>query len=541
MEHSDDGVNIVDYEQKCYCVLIIGSFNQSEINNSLLLSCLKQLLHSVSDDSVTKGRLEFSIICLGNSKYSNFISKYVHTSQIPMLDCESVNSVGTAFEKASRLISERKEYYKNNGIPYYRPWIYWLDNSLSDHLLELSYFTETIIASENSKEYIFETIDLSSGLDEVACNRLMNQLRISKFNPNTFSETFKFLSASYSAILNDDWCVACEFAKSDAGDEVGNCDIINDNSVAGDWLDEMIIGIEEDNNIKNPIHHEPITWKKADALKTSLWSRLFKNLKSVYSSVFAPAEVAPKQHMMVQVYLHLPEETEKVKGLATEADKNAERRGYEPLEVKLKDGDSVEIELNINGDTLLYNERKTVTWQGSFVKRAFDYLVPSDINLSELSCSVNIFVNGAIAGEMIFLTSIVDSPRQLNTNVHAKPTKKLFISYSHKDIKSAERIVKIHEALGIDVFFDKHRLKAGYIYSEEISRFIQTADTFVLCWSENAAQSEYVQKERQEALALAYPQRQPREHASLSIRPFNIEPHAAPPADMKEHYHFEEL
>ena len=275
---------------------------------------------------------------------------------------------------------------------------------------------------------------------------------------------------------------------------------------------------------------------------SSFLSRIFgKKLQAVFSSVFAPAEIAPKQHLMVQVYLHLPEETEKVKSLASEADKNAERRGYEPLEVPLKKGDNVEIELNVNGDSLLYNCCKSVVWQGSFVKRAFDFIVPSDINTTELSCSVNIFVNGAIAGELIFLTAIVDSPRQLNTNVCARPTKKLFISYSHKDIASAEKIAKIHEALGIDVFFDKHRLKAGYIYSEEISKFIQTADTFVLCWSENAAKSDYVEKERQEALALAYPQSKPREQARLRIHPYNIEPHAVPPADMIEHYHFEEL
>lgn len=293
--------------------------------------------------------------------------------------------------------------------------------------------------------------------------------------------------------------------------------------------------------------HEPTIWNRDNHIKTdtpSFWSRLFskKNRpKSVYSSVFAPAEVAHRQHMMVQVYFHLQEETEKVKELATEADKNAERRGYEPLEVKLKKGDNVEIELSINGNTLLYNSRKSVTWQGSFVKRSFDYLVPSDIDVYELSCSVNVFVNGAIAGEMLFITNIVDTPGQLNTNIIAKPTKKLFISYSHKDIKSAERIAKIHEALGIDIFFDKHRLKAGYIYSEEISRFIQTADTFVLCWSENAAESDYVEKERKEALSLAYPQTKPREQASLRIHPYNIEPHATPPADMIEHYHFEEL
>ena len=297
--------------------------------------------------------------------------------------------------------------------------------------------------------------------------------------------------------------------------------------------------------------HEPEVWVnplihygRPPIEHSSIWSRLLgkrNKPQSVYSSVFAPAEIAPKQHLMVQVYLHLPEETEKVKSLASEADKNAERRGYEPLEVPLKKGDNVEIELNVNGDSLLYNCRKLVVWQGSFVKRAFDFVVPADIDVYELSSSVNIYVNGAIAGELMFLTAIVDSPRRLNTNVYARPTKKLFISYSHKDVASAERIAKIHEALGIDVFFDKHRLKAGYIYSEEISKFIQTADTFVLCWSENAAKSDYVEKERKAALKLAYPNCRPREDAQIKIRPYNIHPYATPPEDMIEHYHFEEL
>ena len=61
--------------------------------------------------------------------------------------------------------------------------------------------------------------------------------------------------------------------------------------------------------------------------------------------------------------------------------------------------------------------------------------------------------------------------------------------------------------MDVDVFFDKHRLKSGYIYSEEIFNFINKADTFVLCWSENAAQSEYVEKERKAALVdFALPQ-----------------------------------
>lgn len=276
---------------------------------------------------------------------------------------------------------------------------------------------------------------------------------------------------------------------------------------------------------------------------TSFWNKflLKKNKpKSVLSSVFAPSEVAPNRHMIVQVYLHLPEESEQVKKLAFEGDKNTERRAYEPLEVKLKKGDKVDIELCINGHNLLYNDRKSLVWQGSTIKRSFDYIVPDILDLYELSCSIIIIVNDAIVGEMIFLTNIVDSPRSSNTNIFSRPIKKLFISYSHKDLETAEKIAKIYEAMDIDVFFDKHRLKSGYIFSEEIFNYIKASDTFVLCWSENAAQSDYVKKEICAALERAYPNQQPREKAQISIKPYNIEPYSPAP-DMISHYHFEKL
>ena len=48
--------------------------------------------------------------------------------------------------------------------------------------------------------------------------------------------------------------------------------------------------------------------------------------------------------MLVQVCLHLYEETEKVKTLAQESDKNAKRRDYIPLQCKLKKGDKVDVQ-----------------------------------------------------------------------------------------------------------------------------------------------------------------------------------------------------
>ena len=280
------------------------------------------------------------------------------------------------------------------------------------------------------------------------------------------------------------------------------------------------------------------------APKPSLWSRLFrkgKGLDSVYSSVFAPAEVKPKSHMLVQVFLHLFEETEKVKILAKESQKDASRRDYIPLQCKLKKGDKVDVQLNIYGESLLMSEQKSVIWQGSFTKCSFMYFVPGSVSVQELSCIATLSVNGIPVGEMTFITGIVNTPRQLNPEIISHKYKKVFISYSHKDEAKVKFLAEGFELMNIPHFFDRHNLKTGDIFPVEIQHYIDTADLFILCWSENASKSDYVKKELKQALKRAYPQIRPPQAAELAIYPMSIEPRAELPADMKEYYHFGQL
>lgn len=261
----------------------------------------------------------------------------------------------------------------------------------------------------------------------------------------------------------------------------------------------------------------------------------------VFSSIFAPAEVKPKSYMQVQIYLHLYEETEKVKVLAQESQKDAERRDYIPLQCKLKKGDKVDVLLNIYGETLLMSDKKSVVWQGSFTKCSFDYFVPKDIDVDELSCVALLTVNEIPVGEMRFITRIVERPRQLNPEIIAHKYNKVFISYAHKD---EAKVKSFHEGLklaGIEHFFDRAYLKTGDIFPQVIQDYINSADLFVLFWSENAALSNYVQKERTQALGRAFPQVKPQQEAKLSIYPMSIEPRAELPSDMKDNYHFGEL
>lgn len=258
----------------------------------------------------------------------------------------------------------------------------------------------------------------------------------------------------------------------------------------------------------------------------------------VYSSIFAPAEVKRKSHLQVQVYLHLYEESEKVKSLAKESDKNAERRDYIPLSLKLKKGDKVDVEFNVYGETRLTSARKSIVWQGSFTKCSFDYYIPKDLDIDELSCEANLFVNGAMIGEMRFLTQIVDVPRNLNPEILSHRFNRIFISYAHQDAQQIKLLALAYKAQGVDYFYDRDSLAPGDVYEEKIFDYIDSSDLFVLCWSKNAAASDYVAKEKGRALLRAYPQLSQRD-ATLKICPISIEPRADLPSDMKEVYNFE--
>lgn len=258
----------------------------------------------------------------------------------------------------------------------------------------------------------------------------------------------------------------------------------------------------------------------------------------VYSSIFAPAEVKRKSHMQIQVYLHLYEETERIISLAKESDKNAERRDYIPLSLKLRRGDKVDVELNIYGESRLMSERKSIIWQGSFTKCSFDYFVPKNIDVDELSCEANLFVNGVMIGEMRFITQIVEIPRTLNPEILSHRFNRIFISYAHQDASKIRLIALAYKAQGVDYFYDRDSLKPGDVYGEKIFDYIDKSDLFVLCWSKNAAVSDYVAKEKGHALLRAYPQLSHKD-ATLKICPVSIEPRAELPSDMKEVYNFE--
>ena len=264
-------------------------------------------------------------------------------------------------------------------------------------------------------------------------------------------------------------------------------------------------------------------------------------LQMVYSSIFAPSEIKRNDYMMVQVFLYREGDERYVVCKATEVDPDAERKNYTPLSVKLKEGDRVKIYLQVSSkDIQVEDSVQEIVWQGRITDCQFAIYISNEFNASTILATVVLSVNGTPAGRMMFKTNVVDNPHKLHTEIVSKSFHKIFISYSHKDESRVKYLAEAYKAQGVNYFFDRHYLKAGDIYPLKIQQYIDSADLFILCWSKNAAESVYVDLERNRAMSHAYPQ-VTMDKASITIHPISIEPRAAFPQDMKSTYNFEEV
>lgn len=253
----------------------------------------------------------------------------------------------------------------------------------------------------------------------------------------------------------------------------------------------------------------------------------------INTCIYAPSEVLPNKSFIIRVYMYLPNELGTIDSKVNEIDPKAVKKEYKPLDFPVKKGDKLTVRLDLSDGVVCKNSTKTVVWRGHYTDCSFLAKL-IDSTQESIEGTACVFVNDVPAGEMLFTIDVVETkPKELYTKVESHRFSKIFISYSHQDESQVRGIAEGCKMLGKDYFFDRHTLQAGDIFKDKILSYIENADLFVLCWSKNAAESEWVQIEREYALRLI-----DEGNSSLSIYPLNLRPEAPLPIDMSGKYNF---
>ncbi|MCB9728714.1 MAG: toll/interleukin-1 receptor domain-containing protein [Deltaproteobacteria bacterium] len=103
------------------------------------------------------------------------------------------------------------------------------------------------------------------------------------------------------------------------------------------------------------------------------------------------------------------------------------------------------------------------------------------------------------------VSSEVRAPRPAAPAESATPYRRIFASYSHKDVEVVHQFERYAKGIGDRYLRDVVHLRAGEVWSAALERLIDEADVFQLFWSGHSMRSPYVRKEWEYALALGRP------------------------------------
>jgi uncharacterized protein YegL len=192
-----DGVEFAENpEPRCPCVLLLDTSNSmsgkriDELNKGL-----QTFKDELMADSMSLKRIELSVVSFGPVN----IQTEFQTADLfipPTLKADGMTPMGEAIEKGIELIQKRKEKYKENGISYYRPWMFLItDGAPTDQWKKAAYLIKD---AESTKSLMFFAVGVEgANMDIIKQISVRDPLKLDGLR---FRDLFSWLSNSLSSV-----------------------------------------------------------------------------------------------------------------------------------------------------------------------------------------------------------------------------------------------------------------------------------------------------------------------------------------------------
>ena len=188
-------------EPRCPCVLLLDtSASMTGTPIQALNDGLEIFKDNLITDELAKKRVEVAIISFDN--LVKIVQDFITADQFenPILTAQGQTYMGTAIHKALDMIATRKSEYRNNGITYYRPWVFLVTDGEPQGESEkvIKEAGDRIKQEEDSKHVAFFAVGVEgANMDKLGEIVQRTPLKLRGLN---FREMFIWLSASMQQV-----------------------------------------------------------------------------------------------------------------------------------------------------------------------------------------------------------------------------------------------------------------------------------------------------------------------------------------------------
>ncbi len=188
-------------EPRCPCVLLLdtsGSMQGAPLD--ALNEGLQTFRDDLTRDELAKKRVEVAIVTFDNQ--IKVVQDFVTADQFesPLLTAQGQTHMGAGISYALDMIAARKSEYRNNGITYYRPWVFMITDGEpqgeSEQLVEQA--AQRIREEEANKRVAFFAVGVE-GANISRLAQIVDRTPV-KLRGLDFREMFIWLSASMQRV-----------------------------------------------------------------------------------------------------------------------------------------------------------------------------------------------------------------------------------------------------------------------------------------------------------------------------------------------------